>query len=453
MSEPVPNRDDAGIKAGMPPEPVPVLDGSPAYQPVSGWAIAGLTAGILFALLVLVSATVALFQGAPVFFPLWIVGAPVLGMILSLIGQRHVENSEGTRAGAPLARWGFRISLVSGLTYFAYFFVTGFAVQNQANAFMMEKGDDAGFFALLREGGESPTQLNAAFLLTIPATARSGRPENDVAMRMHYDQPSKDGQPGRLMAFREGFFGRILYKQLARDAEITALGVRDWRYEKRGYKVHREYRIKTKEAELHLLMSTGSTEGETAGQGRKWFVNLNDPQVGEGLLSKKLTPLGEGVKQLRERARDWLDRRLKAIADGSAPYPDIKHADQTQWNQMLVEDGKWADRRLLVHHAFASGETKRIAEPVVITKADDIGKWEQVDGKIRMHLMFRMVVIKTPGPAQPIAYSVDGNAAVETNRPINPERVGQGEPEPEWSLANVVFMTSNEVRPQQPKQP
>ncbi|MSQ94028.1 MAG: hypothetical protein EXR98_05665 [Gemmataceae bacterium] len=447
MSDPAPNHEDIGIKAGLPPEPPPPLRDALAYQPISGWAIAGLTAGGLFALLVIVSTAVGLFQGAPVFFPIWIVGVPIVGMILSWTGQRHVQNSEGTRAGAPLARWGFGISLVSGLTYFAYYFVTGLAVQNQANAFMMEKGDEAGFFQMLREGGDNRTQLNAAFLLTLPATGRSGRPDNEITMRANFDR-GKDGQPGQLTSFREGIFGRVLYKQLAKDAEITALGVRDWHYEKRGYKVHREYRIKTKEVALHLYMSAGSTEGEAEGQGRKWFVNLNDPQIGEGVISKTLTPLGEGVGRLRAKALGWLEKRLRTLGEGN-PFPDVAQADQTEWPLMLTEDGKWADRKVLIHHAFAAGEKKFIGESVIITKPDDIGKWEDVAGKIRLHLTFRMVVIKNPGAFQPIAYNIDASAGVETSRPINPERYGRGEPEPEWNLVNLHFLNVSELRGKQ----
>ncbi len=444
MSESLQNPESAGIKAGLPPEPAPATGAPIVYQPISGWAIAGLAAGVLFALLVLTSAAVGLFQGAPVFFPLWVVGAPILAMILCLIGQRHVQNSEGTRAGIPLARWGFRISLVSGLTYFAYYFMTGLAVQTQANAFMMEKGDDGGFFQLLREGADNPTHLNAAFLLTVPATTRSGRADNEITMRQNYDQPGKDGQPGRLTGFREGLFGRVLYKQLAKDAEITPLAVRYWGYEKRGYKVHREYRVVTKEAELRLMMSAVSTEGESTGQGRRWFVNLNDPQVGEGLLSTKLTPVGEGVKRLRGRAREWLEQRLKSIQDGSDPFPDIRHIDQTQWSQVLGEKD-------LLHLAFTTGGKKRIAEAVVLTKPEEIGKWEQVDGKIRIHLAFRMAVVKVPDAAQPTGFSVDGSAAIESKGPINPERYVPGSPEPNWRLVNVAFVTvtgmSQQTRP------
>ena len=54
-------------------EPLPTPQGPSeqlAYQPISGWAIAGFALGSLFTLLVASSAVVAFFQGAPFFFPL-----------------------------------------------------------------------------------------------------------------------------------------------------------------------------------------------------------------------------------------------------------------------------------------------------------------------------------------------------------------------------------------------
>src|SRR4051794_15419988 len=96
-----------------------------AYQPISTWAIAGFTLGALFTLLVLVSAVVGIIQGAPVFFPLWIMMFAIAGVVVSLIGQRHVQNSEGTRAGARLAQFGMWLSLISGLSYFSYNYFTG----------------------------------------------------------------------------------------------------------------------------------------------------------------------------------------------------------------------------------------------------------------------------------------------------------------------------------------
>src|SRR2546423_1861487 len=144
MSEPLPTTQ-------IPSEPL-------AYRPISGWAIAGLAVGGFYALLVAISGAVAFYQGAPFFYPDWVLVVPILGIGLSLFGQRHVATSEGTRAGAKLAQWGFRLSLVAGLVYVSYYFVTRYTLQSQANTFVMEIRDDGGFLKRLCKGAEDPDQ-------------------------------------------------------------------------------------------------------------------------------------------------------------------------------------------------------------------------------------------------------------------------------------------------------
>jgi hypothetical protein len=185
MTDPLPQPEtpkaETGIRPGFPAEPPPTPREEIAYQPISGWAVGGFAAGALFALMVIVATAVALSQGAPMFFPIWVIGLAVLGIVLSLLGQWHVQSSEGTRAGGKLARIGLWLSIISGLSYLSYFYVTGLALENQANAFLMEKtDDDSGFFPRLREGATDPVQLNAAFLLTRPR--RSAKPENEKEM-------------------------------------------------------------------------------------------------------------------------------------------------------------------------------------------------------------------------------------------------------------------------------
>src|SRR5262249_17858858 len=172
MSEPLPQPENPGletnIKAGPPLAP-PSEPGA-GYRSISGWAIAGFALGALFTLLVVICALVAFYQGAPFFFRPWILMflLPTLGVFVSLYAQWHVRNSEGTLAGAKLAQWGFRLSLVSGLVYSSYYFVTGYAVTSQANAFVMEEGEETGFFPRLRKGADNPVEFNKAFLMTLP---------------------------------------------------------------------------------------------------------------------------------------------------------------------------------------------------------------------------------------------------------------------------------------------
>ena len=410
-----------------------------AYQPISGWAIAGFTIGCLFTLLVAICAIVGLFQGAPVFFPTWVASFAILGIALSLLGQRQVQNSEGTRAGAKLARIGMWLSLVSGLTYFSYFFFTGEALKGQANAFLMEKGDDfSGFFPRIREGGDNPIELDNAFLFTLPPASRTGRAGDPLSMRKGHDMPSKESQLGSLTQFREGLFVRPLYKHLGKDAEITPMAVLEWKYEKRSYKVYRIYHIKTKEIEMNVLLAVFSVEPETSGQGRKWFVNLAESgPIREG---KNLTQLGEGIQRLRKHANEWFHLRFRMLNEESS-LGDINLTDKTDWNELLLPEGK-EDPRKLVYQALSPGTGSRAQKLQIYTQPDDPGKWELTsEGKIRIDQLFTFEV---PGSPARSPLHVEGVVTLETSRLIDPAKFEVGAPRPDWNVVRFVFTT---VRP------
>lgn len=437
---------DAHVKSGLPPLPAanpdsPLLSAPIAYQPLSAWAIAGLALGSAFTLLVVLSAAVALYQGLPFFYPVWIIALPILGIVISLYGQRHVQTSEGTRVGLKQAQWGLRLSLVSGLVYFSYYYVTEFALQRQANAFVMEKGEgwDAGYLPRLQEGGEDPVQLNAAFLLTQPPSARAGRPDNESSMRKNHDITGKDGESGQLSQFREGdLLAKVFFKKLGKESEVTHLGMQDWRAEKRSYMVFHAYHIKTKEVEMQFVLAVYSVEAESAGQSRKWFVNLRESKQVPNTM--KLTDIGEGMVRLRKSAGDWLIKKGEEWNAG-APFDAIreKNFDQTPWEVLEPQDGKHLERRERVHQAIAGPGTQRLPQFGVLTLMDRPGSWEQTtDGKIRVYHMFRFAVPTSP-TAGPI-FHVEGVAGLETKQMIDPAKFAEGS-RVDWNLVNIRLTT------------
>jgi hypothetical protein len=276
-------------------------------------------------------------------------------------------------------------------------------------------------------------QFNTAFLLTLPPNSRTAAPEAEKKMREVYDPSTKEG-PGRLTQFREGMFGRLFYKHLGKDAEITPLAVQDWRYEQRSYKIYRTYRIKTKEVEMDIMLPVFSVEPESAGQGRKWFVNMREFYPIKD--SKRLTRLGEGVGDLRQQASEWLIKEVAKL-DESSPFGDFKAVDKTPWDLLPTEDPKGSDRRALVRQAFSGGEKQRLYQFQLFTRADEPGKWEHDEGKIRIYLFFNCTMPRAPG--EPPAYKIEGVAAVESKQVIDPATFDGNSPRPDWNLVSVVF--------------
>jgi hypothetical protein len=443
MSEPLPNRDNPGmeanIQAGAPPmpaAPLPTVEEPIAYRPISGWAIAGFAAGALFSLLTLLCTIVALSQGAPMFLPIWVVGVALVGIVLSLVGQHEVQNSEGTRAGAKLARAGLWLSVISGLCYLSYYFATGLAVESQANDFLLVKSnEDSGFFPRLREGADDPVQLNHAFLLTLPGNQRSARPDNEESMAKLFDTPGKDATPGNLSAFKHGLDGglrgilpSVYFKQNAKDIKIEPGAVQEWKYEQKSYQVRRIYRLESKEVVLEMSLLVASTEAEAAGQGRKWHLVLPRSAV----THKRLTRYGEGLAFLRHQARVALEQWIVALNQGQS-FDRIKECDKTDWENARPE---LRDNRAAIYPLFQGKDPKRI-ERFQVLSGGELGKWEEVNGKIRIYHDFRFGLPKEPG--RPLAAIVDAWVAHETEKDINPAEISADSRPSSWNLMQIGF--------------
>src|SRR5437870_13843653 len=102
------------------------------YRPIAPLAVLGLCVGGFYCGLVVITTLVALVRGAPFFLPAWTIVLWLGGAVISGLGLGQIANSERTRAGAALARWGLLLALVSGSAYTAYTYFTGLALKQQA---------------------------------------------------------------------------------------------------------------------------------------------------------------------------------------------------------------------------------------------------------------------------------------------------------------------------------
>jgi hypothetical protein len=298
------------------PEPTPpVAAERPAeplvYRPLSGLAIAGLACAALYAGLLLLSVVVAFIKNEPFYLASWLLVLPVAGGILCLLALRQIRGSEGTRAGAGLARCGLWLAVIAGLGSATFSTFTGLAVRQQSDRFLMEKGPDSGFFPLLQAG-----DTNSAFLLTLPPNRRQANPHNEREMEKLFDRPEGKGSAeGLLTIFRGADFVRVLQQPHEPPPRVQALGVKSWEYEGKGYKVERTYRITTPEGEFDLPVVTQSVDSEVPGEGRKWMVLFQPPMK---LNPVRLTDLGLKMDQLRLSAATFVNVCLAKLATGEA---------------------------------------------------------------------------------------------------------------------------------------
>lgn len=265
-----------------------------AYRPLSVLAVAGFAVSALYAAIVVVGGLSALPTGSPLLLPLIVwMGLPLLGVGLSYVARRQIVAAEGTRAGLALATWGWRISLIVGLAYAAFYGATYFVIQGQSDDFARR------WINLMRQG-----KTNQAFLLVMePNIQQSVNPEDDTAMTLRFDTTPDPGRPGPLSVFRNGEIVRFLRK--GEDVVITPLGVREWGYSDRKYKVRVVYGLSHREGTAELCLTvqgTASAKGEY--EGRQWMVVLSET----GLQNHKLTDLGMQLNTLHNVSGMFLQR-------------------------------------------------------------------------------------------------------------------------------------------------
>jgi hypothetical protein len=399
-------------------DPNQVLTPEPAgaeagYRPISGLAIAGLALAGIYALVISVSTVAGLIQGSGFFLPNELLLLPIGGALLCFLAQRQIRASEGTRAGLTVARWGLWLSLFTGLGYYSYYYFTYLAIRGQANAFLMEKDTDSGFFPLLQEGG--PAQVNAAFLLTIPEFSRGpAKPDNLQQMTRLFDLPGRQG-PGLLTSFRNNYLVQALVRG-GKECTIEPQGVHDWRFEKGGYKVIRIYRIMTPEAIFKAVVPVHSTADELGGM-RKWYVIF--PLVNFRVDD---TPLGKSLKNIHALARVFLENKWNDLLQGKSvePFPD-----KTKWEKVPPELGK------LVREVIKGKETRFSVELGKV----DLSPWRLEKGKVQFDFVGSL---QFPGP-QEMPMAAEMKITVECQEPVAPE--GDDRPDlsrfpeqPHWTI-------------------
>jgi hypothetical protein len=274
------------------------------YRPLSLLALAGFGIAVVYALVVLIGAAVALFSHIPWLMPVWTFLLPLAALVLCWAARSQIRDSEGTLSGLAFTTWGLRLAILVGLTYAAYYGATFFAVRGQA----VDWADS--FFEQLKQGHEDQAFV---FGLGIP-----GKEVDNAELRntleLRYNTPSAaPGSVGELTRFRQAQYVRFI--EMAGDkANIALKGVSEWGYTKEGYRVVLKYHIATAMVDFDLNLETfgrDSKPGEP--KGRQWQVVLPRSDTAIPPESLKMTPHGKEVMQKKIRmaerfASDWIEK-------------------------------------------------------------------------------------------------------------------------------------------------
>ncbi|MCI0681255.1 MAG: hypothetical protein L0Y71_04055 [Gemmataceae bacterium] len=386
------------------------------YRPLSAMAVIGFGMSCLFGGVVALSTLMAIAQGAAFFFSNWILLLALVGFLVSWWGLNDVRNSEGTKAGQKLATLGMWISLVSGCGYFAYSYFTGLALSQQAFAFLLQADDESsGFVPRVQKGAAHPVELRRAFLLTLPAPDRAGlRAEDENQIKQSQDRPRPDGSPGPFSLFRSHHLIQNLMHG-GGNTTIEPLGVKRWTYEKRSYYVSCLLRMATPEATADVLISVRSSEGESAGEKRQWFVDLTNI----GYTSLEFTPLGKGIKVLREHANMHM-QQLDALLKKGGKLGDFDRIDATDWKALGPTQEQEYKSRLaaIVDGRAANANNWHFTFSREFTNAP----WEQdAEGRVTLTMPLSVMLLNE---RQVVVSSVECLLTLRSKTAVNPEQVG-----------------------------
>jgi len=270
------------------------------YKPLSALAVAGFAIGMLYALIVTVVGIVAFRNATPEFLSYWSL-LPIIAAVLCVLAWVQINRSEGTLAGAALAKWGLVVSITFGLGYAAFSTATYLAVADQADAFAQQ------FFNELKQN-----KVNAAYLLTQETSVRQGvQPEDDQAMEIRFNAGGDNAPGPSLGRFRNSDLARIL-RQGGPETKMSPLGISDWSY-KNGYKVRRQYAISNEEGKGVVDLSVLSTDSRNRDfPKREWAVILLET----GLRSWERTDLGVERDLQRQNTKKFLDRWAEFVTSG-----------------------------------------------------------------------------------------------------------------------------------------
>jgi hypothetical protein len=395
-------------------------------------ALVGFGMSCLFGGIVVLSTVMAMIQGAAFFFSNWVLLLALAAFLVSWWGLNDVRGSEGTKAGQKLATSGMWISLVTGCGYFAYSYFTGLALSQQAFAFFLTAEDEtSGFIPRLQKSATDPVELRRAFLMTLPAPDRSGvRAEEEEKMKQRFDQPKPDGSPGPLSMFRRHELIQAIMHGGAK-ATVEPLGVKSWKYEQRSYSVSCLVRLKTLEADADVLLTARSSEGETTGQSRQWFVDL--PRV--GYTSIEPTTFGKGMKTLRAHANNHLQQLETKLRKGTKAGA-FDRLDRTDWK---AADAALIELKPRLTSVF-DGQSPEVTWHINVGRDINLAPWER-DSEGRLSVFMTMTIMLMSDRLE-IVSSVPSDVIVRTTTSDDPEHSGAADVPvlPEWELAQIKFV-------------
>ena len=289
--------DPKTMTASLPAAPPAAPDEAPkAYSSLSLLAMAGLAVAVVYGVIVVVGAAVALFNRTPWILPLWSLAAPLAAALVCWAARVQIQNSEGALTGTRLTSTGLWLSLVVGLLYGAYYAACYLSIAQMAAAV----GDE--WFDHLKND-----RLDRAFLLTLPPPRPAA--DDGLRARLELDYDRGPNGSGPFTDFRHSEIVRQMEQGGAAD-QVQCLGVKEWSYAAGGYQVQLAYRVSTPAMTSEMILTVVGVENTDTAGGRQWYVKNPQPTS-----SPEFTDAGQRMMDQAAAARGFAQEWLHKVGD------------------------------------------------------------------------------------------------------------------------------------------
>jgi hypothetical protein len=286
----------------------------PVYRPLSALALIAILLAGIYAATVAILGIAAFVGGIPLILPMWTFVLPIAAAGVAALARLRLRSAEGALGGDALVTWTWRLVVVFGLGFLAYYFMTYLAVRQQAERFTEQ------FFQDLRD-----RKLIEAFLMVLePAQRKHEKASDTGALYQRYGLNAKQ-QTGALTGFRNNPVVQ-LFLQGGPETVARSQGVSNWEYESEGFRLNETYVVSNALATAEVRLVLRSRQSKEL-EGRQWYIGLGELKIQGQPFRSALGGMLEALKQhARLFALDWVTKLKRN--DALAMYVDTLPPDQ-----------------------------------------------------------------------------------------------------------------------------
>ncbi|HEY7327070.1 MAG TPA: hypothetical protein VH592_05505 [Gemmataceae bacterium] len=426
---------------------------SETYQPLSLFAMASFGLSVVYALVVLIGAAVALVSHIPWLMPYWTFLIPIAVLVVCWAARTRILNSEGTMSGLGFTTWGSRLAILCSVPYAAYYFATFLAVRSPA----IDRAND--FLQKIKE-----SRLDLAFLQSQDISIK-GKDKNllrdEIETRFNQPAGTVMVQPGTFSTFCQQHFVRYIEMD-GEKAITTPTGVDSWEFGKGGYRVVLNYHVATSLVEFDFKIDTfGRDPKPGEPKSRQWQVQLARSETGIVTGSLRYTDKGQDFVKKMTNAQKFAMEWASRVSDVDTLKPEERESYSklirgldTFWASKLMRD----EITQYVRKMFSAGKKFSIN-----FQPNDIPFMRETDGRTTgaFDLMIRFTEESSPMPLYicegRLLVSADSNAARDSSSAWRVDALeidsGRTAPERRRMQKNMPIPPGPERAPGPPQQP